>query len=421
MKTFALVDCNNFYVSCERVFNPKLWEKPVVVLSNNDGCVIARSNEAKAIGIPMGAPYFKYKEMCEINNIKVLSSNYALYGDLSNRVMQCLDELVGNIEIYSIDEAFFTIEGENIEDKIRVAEDARHKIKKWTGMTTSIGMGPTKTLAKVANYIAKKIGVNTVDISDEQKRIRALDSMDVAEVWGIGRNMSIALNSMDIYTAGQLMRADPRQIREHFTVVGERIVRELRGEPCLQVNGSIQNKKSIISSRSFSRAVLREDELAEALANYAARGCEKLRLQGSRAKSIGISITTGKYSRKGLYRNSLEHNLIEPTDDTRIVIEETRKLLKKIYKHGYEYKKAGIWLGGITDQYASYQPDMLLPIKSDSKGRGKVMSLIDQFGHKLGPKALFIGAQGTTRSWQMRSDNRSARYTTSWEELPRVR
>ncbi len=328
---FALIDCNNFYASCERVFKPDLQKLPIVILSNNDGCVIARSNEAKELGIPMAAPIYKYKEICEQNNVQILSSNYALYGDLSSRIMTILKECIPEVEVYSIDEAFLKIEEGDYKDTVNHMHSIRNIIKKGVGIPTSIGIGPTKTLAKIANHMAKK-GDGVYDLRDSMVRSAVLNKFKVADIWGIGRKLSVYLNDMGIITAADLRDYDISAIRRKFTVVGERIVRELKGEVCYDI-AEDQPKKSIVCSRSFGKPVTELDELAEAVASYTVNAAEKLRRQGSKIHKLGVSVRTNYFNKNEKQYNNFEvFDFIEATNDSRELIRRGKEILTKIYK-----------------------------------------------------------------------------------------
>lgn len=303
------------------------------------------------------------------------------------------------------------------------ALDICQKIKKRIGIPISIGIGPTKTLAKVANYTAKKLGVQTLDLSDAEKREKILDNMTVDNVWGIGRNIALSLNEIGVYTAKQLIASDPRMIRDRFSVVGERMIRELRGEVCYPLCTEVARKKMIISSRSFGRAVTLKAELAEALANYAARGCIKLRSQASKAGSIGIKIRTSVHKdRSRFFSKSIEHNLLEPTNDTRVIIKLALALLDKAFKPGHKYSKAEIWFYNLQYNDTPKQLDMFAPPPLVVEERGpQLMELVDSVTRKLGDRRLFFAAQGTKRAWAMKRGHASPQYTTNWADLPLAR
>ena len=417
-KIFALIDCNNFYASCERVFNPSLVGRPIVVLSNNDGCVVARSNEAKALGIPMGAPYHQHKAVIEKNGVAVFSSNYQFYGDMSQRVMESLRLLVPDMEVYSIDEAFMRLDGFGHVDLTAFASDIRSKVRQWTGIPTSIGVAPTKTLAKIANHVAKKRTTSGVfDMRDPIVQEQIMRDLPIEEIWGISYRWGKKLRAIGITTALQLRNSDPKHIRKHFSVVGERIVMELRGLSCLDLE-QISPKKNILSSKSFGKLVTDRDQIEEALANYAARASEKLRRQKSKAQGIYVFIRTNPFrERDPQYRNGAMLGLTLPTSDTAQVIAVSKALLKTIYRKGYRYHKAGLML---LDLIPEAQCQSHLFVARDDAKRDKLMQVMDQMNQSMGSGTVFHLAQGTKRDWSMRCDNRSPRYTTKWEELGKV-
>ncbi len=346
---FLLVDCNNFYCSCERVFNPSLENTPIAVLSNNDGCIIARSDELKILNIPMAAPYHKYKYEMKKHGVKVFSSNYQLYGDISHRIMQILNQFAPNMEIYSIDEAFLKIEFTSNEEIVKFAKKIRYIIKKWVGIPVSIGIGPTKTLTKVANYFAKKYRKNidgVYNICSIEIRDYALSKHNIGDLWGVGREWSKKMKHNNIFTALELKNADPKWVRKHFSVVGERMVRELNGISCLDLEET-KPKQSIMSSKSFGKAVNDKEIIMQALANYTAKACEKLRMQNSQSSATCIFIRTNRFSSKDeQYSNSVVISFDQPTDYTGIILQTVRMALSKIYKS--QYHKAGIILLGLT-------------------------------------------------------------------------
>lgn len=416
MPVFALVDCNNFYVSCERAFNPKLEGKPVAVLSNNDGCFIARSNELKQLNIPMGAPYFKYKEICQRNNTVILSSNYELYGEMSKRVMESLKMLAPEVEVYSIDEAFLKLDSLTHHSLAGFSHDIRNKIKQWLGIPVSIGIGASKTLAKVANAVAKK-QEGVFDLRDEKISNEILEKLEIKDIWGIARRLATRLNKMGIYTAKQLRDSNPKQIRQVFGVVGERIVRELKGEACLGIE-EYKPKKNIVASRSFGRAVYTLEELEEAVSNYTARACEKLRGQGSRAQKIYVFIRTNPFNDKEKYYEAAkEYRFVIPTCDTRIVINKAKECLKDLYRPGFKYYKAGIMLADIVEK--NYNQGSLFKTLDYARS-DELMKTIDRLNIDLGKNSLFFASQGIKCSWQMKRSNRSPGYMSKWDEILEV-
>ena len=417
-KIFALVDCNNFYASCERVFNPKLEGKPIVVLSNNDGCIVARSNEAKALGIPMGAPYFKYKDVIKRNNVEVFSSNYTFYGDMSARVMTSLRSIAGEIEIYSIDEAFLDVSEFyycNLED---TAKEIKKLVQQWTGIPISIGIGTTKTLAKVANRQAKKYESSDVfDIREEARRIDILKKIELEDIWGISTKSAQRLRKIGIKNPHELAISDPKVICKAVSVTGERIHYELNGISCIPIE-EVKNKKTIISSKSFGKKVATVEELEEAVSMYAARACEKLRAQESRAQGLHVFLRTSPYlDKERRYTNGMSSYFTIPTSNTSKITKEAKRLTSKLFLPNYEYQKIGVVLLNITDakneQYSFYEVEDY--DKSDT-----VMGTIDSVNEKFGNRSIFFGAQGINKNWKMRADRKSAMYTTKVDDLPRV-
>lgn len=417
-KIFALVDCNNFYASCERVFDPGLRHRPVVVLSNNDGCIVARSNEAKALGIPMGAPYYQYKPLIQKHGVAVFSSNYQFYGDMSHRVMESMRMFVPDMEVYSIDEAFLRLDGFCSRDLNEYARQMRHKVGMWTGIPISIGIAPTKTLAKIANHYAKKHTTSGVyDMREIDRQETIMQTLPVEELWGISHRWGKKLRQHGITTALQLRDADPKFIRKHFSVVGERIVHELRGFSCLDLE-EIQPKKNIMSSKSFGKVVTDRDQVEEALSNYAARACEKLRKQHSKAQGIYVFLRTNRFRQQDAqYHNGVTLGFTVPTSDTGLVIAAARYCMRRIFRQGFRYHKCGLML---MDLIPETQKQEHLFAAIDTSKRDHLMQVLDTVNRQMGPGTLFHAAQGTKRDWQMRCDNRSKRYTTKWHELAQV-
>ena len=408
---FALVDCNNFYVSCERVFNPSLIGKPVVVLSNNDGCAIARSKEAKAVGIPMGAVAFEYREIFEKLEIIACSSNYPLYGDMSRRFMQTLQLFSPEVEVYSIDEAFLRLTPENVAPLIA---SGRQTVLQHTGLPVSIGIGPTKTLAKLANHLSKSNstlqGVYVLT-ADQEELFR---SLSVDKIWGIGRQLSLLLTNHGLKTVWDLRNADDTWIKKNMSVVGLRTVWELRGISCLEMDEVIPQKKSIMSSKSFGKAVLEWNDLAEAIATYTARAAEKMRRQGSLASAIGVMIESKRNYAMGTYYNQAFLTLPTPSAYTPDLISYAKQLLRPLFKQGLRYKKVGIFLNGLVSDN-SFQTDLFTPFASPKQQT--LMHLIDSTNKKYGRKILKLAAEGTKQPWKMKQLLVSPRFTTRWDEL----
>ena len=429
---FALVDCNNFYASCERVFRPNLQQKPIVVLSNNDGCIIARSNEAKALGIEMGAPFYKFRQLIEKNKVAVFSSNYTFYGDMSNRVMKSLQMMVPDLEIYSIDEAFLRLDNIAFDDIINLCFKIRFNINKWLGIPTSIGIAGTKTLAKIANQIAKKNLYNLApnhlcDLRDENLQIKVLAQTAVQDVWGIGKGIATKLKAIGIENALQLREADSKQIRKILGVVGERIVYELNGVSCLHLE-EITPRKNILSSKSFGKNVTAKSDLQEAIANYAVRACEKMRKQKTLAQAIYVYIRTNPFSSKPQYCEGSTISFTAPTDNVAEILKSALKILEQIYQKNYEYKKAGIMLldlvkKGENEQINLFQNDLLSNqnIKNfDNKKSEIIQKTLEKINQNFSKNTIFYAIQGTKRSWQMLCNKRSQHYTTNIKELAKV-
>ena len=416
MRYFALADCNNFYVSCERVFNPALERKPVVILSNNDGCIISRSNEAKALGIPMGAPAFKYRYLIQKHNIHCLSSNYSLYGDMSQRVMSCFKSLCPDMEVYSIDEAFLKLDEYSHSDLFGYLSEVRQKIKQWTGIPISIGLAPTKTLAKLANAYAKSFTeLGVYDLRDAQVRDTLLKTFPIDKIWGIGHKLSQKLYPYAIKTAFDLQQANAKILRKRFSVVVERIILELNGISCLDLE-NVQPKKQIMSSRSFGHPVTSLQDLSEAISTYTSRAAYKLRGQQCKAQAIYVFITTNKHKLSDeQYKKGLVQRLIEPTNDTSVLIKAAQQVLKQLYLPGFKYKKGGILLMELTPDNPHYT-DFFTTAKTTQKSE-LLMKTLDGINDRFNSGTLFFAAQGIEQAWAMRSENRSPRYTTHWQEV----
>ena len=418
---FALVDCNNFYVSCERVFQPVLNGKSVVVLSNNDGCVIARSEEAKSLGIPMGLPFFQMRERFPNQPIEVYSSNYALYGDMSARVMTILKQFSPEVEVYSIDEAFLNLAGCGNGDLNAYGQHIRHFVRQWTGIPISIGIGQTKTLAKLANRLAKQSAdaQGVVDLTALQNQDDVLATIPVKDIWGIGRSYTRLLQSYGICTALELRDADDRWIRRHMGVVGVRIVWELRGISCLPLELSSPPKKSLMVSRSFGRPITTLDEMREAVATYATRAAEKLRRHGLAVGILTVFLMTNPFKEdEPQYRNSIKMTLPVATYDTAELIAYALAGIEHIYKEGYRYKKAGVMF---TELVPAHQIQMNLFDTRDRERAQKMMTTIDAINKRMGTGAIQYAVAGFKPNWMMRRSRISPRYTTKWDELVVVR
>jgi DNA polymerase V len=421
---FALVDVNNFYVSCERVFRPSLEGIPMVVLSNNDGCAVARSNEVKALGVKMGTPWFKMKDLAREHRIQAFSSNYTLYGDMSNRVVQILRDFAPDTEVYSIDESFLRIEtvAHLYGGAVAMGQQMRERIKQWTGLPVCVGVGPTKTLAKFANHLAKKNpefeGVCDLHVIPRPERVRWMSRIEVGEVWGVGGRIARRLEVMGIHTVLDLRNAAPKEMRRHFGVVMERTCNELRGISCLALDDIAQPKQQIMSSRSFGRPVETIEELREALASYLSRAAEKLRKQQSVSAAVYVFIQTNRFNKDEQYNAGLTVPMPEPTDDTLTLTAAALAGLEVIYRSGYRYKKAGVMLTLLSDKQARQMS--IFDHAAVTQRSTQLMTTLDTINRDYGHGTVRSGASGFTQGWSMRNENRSPRYTTRWDELPLV-
>jgi len=420
---FALVDVNNFYVSCERVFQPQFEQVPMVVLSNNDGCAVARSAEVKALGVKMGTPWFKMKELAREHGILALSSNYTLYGDMSNRATSVLRDFSPDIEVYSVDESFLRVESvaHLYGGVTAMGQQIRQRVKQWTGLPVCVGCGPTKTLAKIANHLAKKNpefdGVCDLHAIPRPERLQWMSQLEVGEVWGVGKRIAKRLNAMGVETVLDLRNAPIKEIRAQFGVVMERTCNELRGISCLELEDVAPPKKQIMSSRSFGSPVTTLDQLREAVASYVSRAAEKLRTQGSVSAAVHVYIQTNRFKESDLqYSEGLLVPLPDPTDDTRLLTSAATLGLGLIFKPGYQYKKAGIMLTLISDK--AKRQETLFDDPLQRAQSAKLMAAMDAINAEFGRDTLRTGATGTDKRWAMRSENRSRRFTTRWDELP---
>jgi DNA polymerase V len=417
-RAIALIDVNNFYASCERVFNPKLNGKPVVVLSNNDGCAIARSAEAKELGIKMGEPWFKLKDIASQHGIIAMSSNYALYADMSNRVMQILSHFSPDQEVYSIDESFLDITGMP-GNHLALASEMRRRIRQSTGLPVCVGIGASKTLAKLANHAAKKghapDGVCDFNAWPEDRLAKLLGELPVGEVWGIGRRLVPRLANLGIESVQDLRCADPEYMRQQFSVVMEKTVRELHGQTCIELEEVAPPKQQIISSRSFGFPVSDLDSLKEAVSLYVSRAAEKLRRQESFATLLHVFIHTSPFGDAPKYSGSLTVKLPAPTDDTLQLVRVAMFILNNIYRPGFRYQKAGVMLGEIVPA-GGQQTDMFGFRSADDRSNRRMVA-IDAINNRWGRHTIRTGSQGYRAPWAMRQDNLSPRYTTRWEDV----
>jgi len=416
---FALVDCNNFYASCEEVFNPALEKTPLVISSNNDGCIIARSKKAKEIGIKMGDPAFLYKERVERGEIRMLSSNFTLYADMSRRVMQTLESFAPRMEIYSIDEAFFELEEQPDKRLREEAINLRQKVKKWTGIPISIGIGPTKTIAKTANKLAKKqadMGGVSLLISKTQIRTQ-LEKTAPDEIWGIGHALAERLKSKGIYTAAQLIDCDDSFIQKLLGTPGYRTVLELRGTPCFSCSGEAEKRKSIVCSRSFKQPISNALDLEMAIASFVSRAAEKLRQQKSHAKFLSVFIATSPFTQPYDSRSCR----IAPPNSTAFtpeLIRLAKERLRQIYRPQLAYKKAGVLLSDFCDEKTE-QMDWITPSTENPK-KNSLMQTIDQINRRYDKNAVQFAAEGLVNHLMGAQAQASLRFTTSWNELLKV-
>lgn len=420
MRSIALIDVNNFYVSCERVFNPKLNNKPVVVLSNNDGCAVARSNEVKALGVSMGAPWFKFKDLAKQHGIIAMSSNYALYADMSNRVMSILRQYSPHQEVYSIDESFLDITGFQSRDLVKYGQHMRQRILKWTGLPVCVGIGSTKTLSKLANHCAKKRplfnGVCNFNAMSPAELDEQLSQIEVGEIWGVGRKLAPKLQVLGFNTAFDLKRANPERLRQQFSVVMEKTIRELNGTVCIEMEEISPNKKQILRSRSFGHPVNDYNSLAESITLYMSSAAERLRRQQSFAGSVYVFITTSPFKpNQPFYGNSLTISLPSPTDDTRLLVQVALWGLNQIYKPNYNHTKAGVMLGELVPS-AGVQTDLFSQAQTSYKSE-ELMTAMDKINRKMGKESIKLASEGFKRPWKMRQENKSSSFTTNWDEL----
>ncbi len=412
----ALVDCNSFYVSCERLFNPKIQKKAVVVLSNNDGCVISRSREAKDLGIKMGEPYFKVKELVKKNKVEVYSSNYALYGDISRRVMKVLKTFSPKVEIYSIDEAFIDlsfIDEKGVEDYGR---EIRSRVLKWTGIPTSVGIASTKTLSKVANHIAKKekAGVIYLNTNIDER----LKKFSIEDVWGVGKQLSKFYHKNNISNAYDLKNVSNTWVKKGTNVLGAKTAMELRGIPCIDLQIDQEKRKNCCVSRSFGRKVKDLNELEESVITHCLNAAEKIRADDQIAKTITVFIRTSPFDKnRRYYSNSKTIDLAIPTSNSIELIKNAVKALTDIYKYGYAYQKAGIILSGLKDANQNDQ-NLLTPLL-ENKSK-KLMKAIDYTNTKYGRYAISIAQAGLSKGWKMRREHSSKIDTASFDSLPKI-
>ncbi len=421
----AIVDCNSFYCSCERVFRADLWNKPVVVLSNNDGCIVSRTDEAKKLGVGMAAPYYQNKDVIEKNDIAIFSSNYNLYGDLSMRVMDTLRQLVGekNVEVYSVDEAFVDLAAASYDQSQATAQKIKQTIEQWTGINVSIGVAPTKVLAKVANRLSKKDKQKTdciMVLNTDEEILNALKKTAVEDIWGVGHRYATKLKQLwSVYDGLQLRNMSEDWARVYLGgVVGSRLIRELKGTPCIEMKNPLEQKKMIATTRMFGKPVHELNDLKEAIATYTSRAAEKLRRQYCAAKFIDVFVVSNDYEGKQYqYNPQTKHThvkLLQPTSHTNELIEHAIPLVEKLYERGSKYLKAGVMLGGLVPD-ESIQGNIF---KSEATNHQRtLMEAMDNINFSMRDDVVKYVASGLKRNWKMRQEMRSGRYTTRWEEL----
>jgi len=417
-KKLALVDCNSFYVSCERLFNPKIRRKPVVVLSNNDGCIISRSNEAKALGIKMGEPYFKAKEIIVKNKVEVFSSNYSLYGDLSRRVMRTLKRFNSEIEVYSIDEAFIDLSNFPDNEVERVGKEIRETVLQWTGIPTSIGIAKTKTLSKVANHIAKKKQSGVTCLIGIENLDPILEKVEINDVWGVGRQLTKFYQKNGIYNAKQLKNKSNTWIKKSSNVLGSRTAMELRGVPCINLETTSTKRKSCVVSRSFGKRIETFQELKEAVANYCLNASEKIRSESLVAKAITVFVRTSPFQRNfGYYSNAKTIDFPIATNNSIETVKTAVSILEKIFKNGYQYQKAGVMLTGLRDDDGRKN---LFSSEKDEK-INNLMRSIDNTNYRYGRSTLSLASAGVQKRWNMRREYSSKIDTADFFSLPRIK
>ena len=416
----ALVDCNSFYVSCERLFNPSIAKKPVIVLSSNDGCVISRSAEAKILGIKMGEPYFKVKKIVKENDVRTFSTNFSLYGDISRRVMKTLKQFSPQMEIYSIDEAFLNLSSIKDEDLLEHAYKIRETILKWTGIPTSIGIAKTKTLSKAANYIAKKEKSGVIDLINSKQIDTILAKVKINDVWGVGRQLTKFYIKNGINTAYDLKNMHNGWIKKNTNVFGSRTAMELKGIPCVSLEPHQEKRKNCCVSRSFGRKVTKLEELNEAIATHCLNAAEKIRLDNQTVKRITVFIRTSPFQKNGdYYANSKDIDLAIRTNDSIELVKQALFALKDIYKKGYRYQKTGIIFSGLRDA-VTFNQNLFSEINNEEK-RTKLMKAIDITNIKYGRNALSIAQAGLKKKWNTKKQHASKIDTACFNFLPTVR
>ena len=417
-KKIALIDCNSFYVSCERLFNPKIRKKPVVVLSNNDGCIISRSNEAKALGIKMGEPYFRAKDIIVKNNVQVFSSNYSLYGDISRRVMRTLKRFNSEIEVYSIDEAFLDLSNFSDDEIESVGIEIRSIILQWTGIPTSIGIAKTKTLSKIANHIAKKEKSGVVSLIGIEDIDPILEKVEIGDVWGVGRQLTKFYIKNDIYNAKQLKNISNTWIKKSSNVLSSRTAMELRGISCIDLEIQDSKRKSCVVSRSFGKKVETFQELKESVTNYCLNASEKIRSESLIAKSVTVFLRTSPFQNRGIYySNSKTIDFPIATDNSIEIVKTAINGLRDIFKRGYKYQKVGVMLSGLSNLE---NKNNLFSSSKDEKIKS-LMRSIDSTNCRYGRSTLSLASGGVNKKWNMRRKHSSKIDTVDFRCLPTIK
>ena len=417
-RKLALVDCNSFYVSCERLFNPRIRRKPVVVLSNNDGCIISRSNEAKALGIKMGEPYFKAKDIIVKNKVEVFSSNYSLYGDLSRRVMRTLKRFNSEIEVYSIDEAFLDLSNFLDSEVEKVGKEIRETVLQWTGIPTSIGIAKTKTLSKIANHIAKKKQSGVTSLISIENLDPVLEKIEINDVWGVGRQLTKFYQKNGIYNAKQLKNKSNTWIKKSSNVLGSRTAMELRGIPCINLETTQTKRKSCVVSRSFGKRIEKFQELKEAVANYCLNASEKIRSESLVAKAITVFVRTNPFQRNfGYYSNAKTIDFPIATNNSIETVKTAISILESIFKNGYQYQKAGVMLTGLRNDDSRKN---LFSSEKDEK-IDSLMRSIDNTNYRYGRSTLSLASAGVQKKWNMRRQYSSKIDTADFYCLPKIK
>lgn len=418
MSALALIDGNSFYCSCERVFDAKLEKRPLIVLSNNDGCAVARTSEAKALGIKMGQPFFQIRELCKREGVVAMSSNYALYGDMSRRMNAVYDRFSPDVEIYSIDESFIDVSRLPLKDRTAWASDLRSTTRQWTGIPTCVGIGPTKTLAKMANKAAKKLSTGVLDLSEAADQQRVMVDFPIEDIWGIGRASVGKLFSLGIRYAAQVRDMDPKLARSILTVVGERLVHELNGRPCIALETVAPQRKGCAVTRSFGQRVTSKTEMEQAVASYATRLGEKLRRHGLATDHVTVFMHTSPFDDDEPQRNvSMTVDIPEATNDSLQLIKSARRAVEQLWRPGFRYSKAGI----ITqDLVAPPIPQLALFDGLNHDRAARVMAAMDEANARFGRGTVVPAAVGIKVKWATKFELRSPRYTTRWDELPEV-